>query len=112
MNANPDQRPTANEIWEILNFWYNSCMGSEYYHEKEEFGYKGKEIKAIFEKADKDIPIISTSYEINPDAIYTSRVFTYSNLPKPINSSIITSYLDEDSKDCQDSKLFDLEVSN
>ncbi|CAB5322751.1 unnamed protein product [Rhizophagus irregularis] len=112
MNANPDQRPTVNELYKILDFWYSSCRingYSEYYQEKEEFGYKGKEIKAIFEKADKEIPNISTSYEINPDAIYTSRVFTYSNLPKPINSSIITSYLDEDSKD---SKLFDLEVSN
>ncbi|CAB5322295.1 unnamed protein product [Rhizophagus irregularis] len=82
------------------------------YQNEEKFGYKGKEIKAIFEEADKEIPNISTSYEKNPDAIYTSRVFTFNNLPKPINSSIITSYLDEDSKDCQDSKLFDLEVSN
>ncbi|CAB4473893.1 unnamed protein product [Rhizophagus irregularis] len=109
MNANPDQRPLVNELYEILNFWYNACDNNEYNQEKEKFGYKEKEIKVIFEEADKEIPNISTSYEINPDAIYTSRVFTYSNLPKPINSSIITSYLDEDSKD---SKLFDLEVSN
>ncbi|CAB4494019.1 uncharacterized protein OCT59_004878 [Rhizophagus irregularis] len=110
MNANPDQRPTVSELNDIIAFLLNSYDG--YYKEAENFGYKGKEIKAIFEKADKEIPNISTSYEINPDAIYTSRVFTFSNLPKPINSSIITSYLDEDSKDCQDSKLFDLEVSN
>ncbi|CAB4436878.1 unnamed protein product [Rhizophagus irregularis] len=98
MNANPDQRPTANELYEILLFWVDSC--NEIDQEVEKFGYKGKEIKAIFEKANKDIPNISTSYEKNPDAIYTSRVFTFSNLPKPINSSIITSYLDENSKDC------------
>ncbi|CAB4485824.1 unnamed protein product [Rhizophagus irregularis] len=73
-----------------------------------------KEIKTQFDEADKEIPNISTSYEKIPDAIYTSRVFTFSNLPKPVNSSIITSYLEdeEDNKDCQDSKLFDLEVSN
>ncbi|GBC46690.2 kinase-like domain-containing protein [Rhizophagus irregularis DAOM 181602=DAOM 197198] len=83
------------------------------YQEKEKFGYKGKEIKAMFEEADKEIPNISTLYEINPDAIYTSRVFTFSNLTKPVNSSIITSYLDEENnEDCKDSKLFDLEVSS
>ncbi|CAB5361059.1 unnamed protein product [Rhizophagus irregularis] len=46
--------------------------------------------------------------------IYTSRLFTFNNLTKPVNSSLITSYLDdeENNKDCQDSKLFDLEVSS
>ncbi|CAB4436856.1 unnamed protein product [Rhizophagus irregularis] len=112
MSANPHQRPTSSELNNILSFWYNSHDNNEYYQEKEEFGYKGKEIRIMFDKSDKEIPNISTSHEKNPDAIYTSRVFTFSNLPKPINSSIITSYLDEDSKGCQDSKLFDLEVSN
>ncbi|GBC46712.2 kinase-like domain-containing protein [Rhizophagus irregularis DAOM 181602=DAOM 197198] len=84
------------------------------YQEEEKFGYKGKEIEAMFEEADKEIPNISTSYEKNPDAIYTSRLFTFNNLTKPINSSLITSYLDdeENNKDCQDSQLFDLEVSS
>ena len=36
------------------------------------------------------------SYEKDPDAVYTSRVFTFDNLPKPINSSLMTSYLNED----------------
>ncbi|CAB4443347.1 unnamed protein product [Rhizophagus irregularis] len=91
MSAIPNQRPTADELFDILGFWYNSNND-----------------------ANKEIPNISTSYEKIPDAIYTSRVFTFSNLPKPVNSSIITSYLEdeEDNKDCQDSKLFDLEVPN
>ena len=78
----------------ILYFWYDSLDGS--YQGEEKFGYKGKEIKAMFEEANKEIPNISTSYEKNPDAIYTSRVFTFSNLSKPINSSIATSYLNND----------------
>jgi serine/threonine protein kinase len=94
MNANPDQRPTVNELYDIVKFWYYSCNKS-YFQEEEKFGYKGKEIKAIFEEADKEIPNISTLYEKNPEAIYTSRVFTFSNLPKPVNSSIITSYFNE-----------------
>jgi serine/threonine protein kinase len=96
MNANPDQRPTASELFGILRFWDGACSG---YDQKEKFGYKGKEIKAMFEEADKEIPNTSTSYEKNPEAIYTSRVFTFSNLPKPVNSSIITSYLNEEEVD-------------
>ncbi|EXX76743.1 polo kinase CDC5 [Rhizophagus irregularis DAOM 197198w] len=102
MNANPNQRPIAKELFDILAFWYSSTHDNEneneneYYQEKEKFGYKGKEIKAIFEEADKEIPNISTTYEKNPDAIYTSRLFSFNNLSKPINSPIITSYLNEE----------------
>ncbi|EXX55136.1 polo kinase CDC5 [Rhizophagus irregularis DAOM 197198w] len=110
MSAIPNQRPTADELYDILVIWWNASNGN--YQNEEKFGDKVKEIKAIFDEANKEIPNISTSYEKIPDAIYTSRVFTFSNLPKPVNSSIITSYLEdeEDNKDCQDSKLFDLEV--
>ncbi|PKK66108.1 kinase-like protein [Rhizophagus irregularis] len=71
MNVNPNQRQTANELFEIFKFWCNCNV----YQEKDNFDYKGKEIKAIFEKADKEISNISTSYKKDPDAIYTSRVF-------------------------------------
>ncbi|CAB5386627.1 unnamed protein product [Rhizophagus irregularis] len=111
MNANSNQRPTASEFLDVFDFWLES-LHPESYKEKEKFGYKGKEIKAMFEEADKEIPNISTSYKKNPDAIYTSRLLTFNNLTKPVNSSIMTSYLndEENDKDCQDSKLFDLEV--
>ncbi|RGB32984.1 kinase-like domain-containing protein [Rhizophagus diaphanus] len=79
------------------------------YRYVEEFSYKFKEIKALFEEANKEIPNISTTHEKNPDAI----LFTFSNLSKPINSPIISSYLnEEENKDCQDSQLLDLEVSS
>ncbi|GBC40207.2 kinase-like domain-containing protein [Rhizophagus irregularis DAOM 181602=DAOM 197198] len=72
----------------------------------------GEVVKAVFEEADKEIPNISTSNEKKPDAIYTSRAFTFSNLSKPINSSFIaTTYLnEEDNEGCQDSQLINLEV--
>ncbi|CAB5349319.1 unnamed protein product [Rhizophagus irregularis] len=74
----------------------------------------GKEIKTMFEEADKEIPNISTLHKKNCDAIYTSRLFAFDNLTKPVNSSIITSYLDDDenNEDNQDSQLVDLEVSS
>ena len=96
MDANSNERPTTQELYDIFNFWYHSIL-YESYQEKEEFGYKGKEVKAAFEEADKEIPNISTSYEKDSDAVYTSRAFTFSKLlPKPVNSSIITSYVNND----------------
>ncbi|CAB4432832.1 unnamed protein product [Rhizophagus irregularis] len=102
MNADSNQRPTVNELYEILDCWCD-------YEGNEKYGYKGEELKAVFKEADKEIPNISTLCEKDPDAIYTSRAFTFKNLSKPINSSFIaTTYLDN--KDCQDSQLIDLEV--
>ena len=101
MNADPNQRPTVNELREILYFWDDCTKDDDYYleendySEEEKFGYKGKEIKATFEEADREIPNISTSYKKDPDAIYTSRVFTFNNLSKPINSPFIKEYLEE-----------------
>ncbi|RGB42210.1 hypothetical protein C1646_662419 [Rhizophagus diaphanus] len=102
----------SREISEIIDFWNSSFHDNKYYQENEKYGYKGKEIKVIFEEADKKIPNISTSYKKDPDAIlYISRLFTFDNLTKPVNSSIISSYL-EDEKNNEDSQLVDLEVSS
>src|SRR5438067_5255727 len=43
MNDNPDQRPTVNELFDILRFWYKS---TNYDENDEKFGYKGEEIKS------------------------------------------------------------------
>ncbi|CAB4474430.1 unnamed protein product [Rhizophagus irregularis] len=75
------------------------------YRYKEEFGYNAKEIKEAFEKADEEIPNISTSYEKNSNAIYTSRKFS-----KPVNSSNTTNSKESD-QDC-DSQMVELEVPN
>ncbi|UZO01248.1 uncharacterized protein OCT59_012350 [Rhizophagus irregularis] len=105
MNANPNQRPTANELHKILECWYNYL----FYTNNDE----GEEVRAVFKEANKEIPNISTSYEKKSDAIYTSRAFTFKNLSKPINSSfIVTTYLNEDNEGCQDSQLVDLDISN
>ncbi|CAB4492587.1 unnamed protein product [Rhizophagus irregularis] len=104
MNLSPSERPTAIELHDIFEFWYGSIRGKK--DKKEKFGYKGKEIRKAFEEADKEIPKILTLYEKNSDAVYTSRAFTFSNsLPKPVNSSIITS-------EVGDLELNDLEISD
>ncbi|GES74543.1 kinase-like domain-containing protein [Rhizophagus clarus] len=110
MNANSNERPTAIELVKILKFWYNSIICI---NKKEEFGYKGKEIEAAFKQADKEISNILALHKKNPDAVYVSRAFTFSNLlSKPVNSSIITSYIDNEESDCRDSQLGDLEISD
>ncbi|CAB4484368.1 hypothetical protein RhiirA1_476935 [Rhizophagus irregularis] len=113
MNANSNQRPTTEELYGIICFW-DSSFKFEDYQEQEKFGCKGKEIRPIFEEADKEIPNISTSYKKDPDAIYTSRLFTFDNLTRPVNSSIISSYLgdEENNEDNRDSQLVYLEVSS
>ena len=95
MDSNSNERPSANELEDIFDFWRSSING--FGKEEEKFGYKGKEIKVAFEEADKEIPNISTSYKKDSDAVYTSRAFTFSNLlPKPINSSVITSFINNE----------------
>src|SRR5581483_8150269 len=45
MNADPSQRPTVNELFDIFKFWHFS-IGN--YDETEKFGYKRKDITASF----------------------------------------------------------------
>jgi serine/threonine protein kinase len=78
MNNDPKQRPKADELSETLSYWYSLISGQD---------STGGEIKAIFEEADKEIPNISTSHNIDSDAIYTSRAFRFNNLSKSVNSS-------------------------
>ena len=104
MNANSNMRPMIEELNDILSFWWDSNDGS--YQNDKKYGYYGKEIKEAFEEADKEIPNISTSYKKDPDAIYTSRAFKFNNLPKPVNSSLITSYILEEKETNQGNYIF------
>src|SRR6266542_3123872 len=78
MNANPNQRPTASELYYIFDFWWDSVNNYDT-EDAKKYGYCGREIKEAFEEANKEIPNISISYKKDPDAIYISRAFTFSN---------------------------------
>ncbi|CAG8514667.1 5901_t:CDS:2 [Funneliformis mosseae] len=93
MNSNPDHRPNRNELYDMFEFWDGTNY--ENYKFEKRFGYYGNEIRLGFKEANKDIPNISVSYEKDPDAIYISRAFTFTNLPKPVNSPLIAPYLQE-----------------
>ncbi|RGB41717.1 kinase-like domain-containing protein [Rhizophagus diaphanus] len=90
MSSNPAKRPTVEELNNVLKFWYRSILSDQCYKEREFFGYKGNEIKAMFKDSDEEIPVISTSYRKNPYAIYISRAFDFTNLLNPIRRSIIS----------------------
>ena len=89
-DAKAENRPTAKELCQVLKKWssecgdgdYNKCdPSSEIYSQIEEC-IKIKERKL---KNDKDIP---KKFQIrHPQAIYTSRLLNFKNLPEPVNSS-------------------------
>ncbi|PKC53066.1 hypothetical protein RhiirA1_480097 [Rhizophagus irregularis] len=51
MNVNPNERPTAKELYNIFGYWYGSIRNGK--DDEEEFSYK------------------------NSDAVYASRAFTF-----------------------------------
>ena len=72
LDANPEKRPSAIELWIIIQNWHNSIY---------------KEFK-VFIDADKFISQESSSEtETNPEAVYASRLMSFTNLFKPINST-------------------------
>ncbi|CAB5208297.1 unnamed protein product [Rhizophagus irregularis] len=89
LDANPLNRPTANEIKESLKGWYN-----EFYDQIE----LQKQIKEADEINDSlptsSIPStnLGLTYETHSEAVYTSRLLNFNNLPEPKNSD---DYYDE-----------------
>src|SRR5437763_16695801 len=73
LDANPENRPSADKLWNIIQNWRNSIL----YKEFEELVDADKIIsqESSFETA------------TNPEAIYTSRIMNFTNLSKPINST-------------------------
>ncbi|CAB4474471.1 unnamed protein product [Rhizophagus irregularis] len=112
MNANPNERPTTQELFDIINIWRYSMSTNRLYYgrEFEKFDNIKEVLKADFEKANEEIPNISTSFETDPDAVYTSRELTFDNpLPRPVNSSIITSYINND--EIRGSQMLELSIT-
>src|SRR5947209_11594912 len=67
LDADPEKRPSASELWNIIFSW--------------ESDYE-------FIEADKIISQESfPETETNPEAIYTSRFMSFTNLSRPINST-------------------------
>ncbi|RGB24795.1 kinase-like domain-containing protein [Rhizophagus diaphanus] len=88
LDANQLDRPKIEEIKEILSRWYReSC--SKYHHYNATINKQIKEAENINNSLQTS-SLISTnlgvSYETHSEAIYTSRLLGFRNLPEPKNS--------------------------
>src|SRR5437763_418289 len=93
MDAEPDNRPTAEEILKTIAFWKDiedieEILGSnEPNYSKEQLDELRmmKEIFDIMDNVEYDPSTIPVT--IHPDVVYTSRILKFTNLPQPRNSN-------------------------
>ena len=84
LDADPLKRPSANELHSILDSWYDD------YVKDAEFRKQCREAENFNQsKVTSQSNIISSSYTTHPQAIYTSRLLDFKNLPEPQNSKEI-----------------------
>ncbi|RIA94023.1 kinase-like domain-containing protein [Glomus cerebriforme] len=86
LDANPLNRPSASEVENILNQWWNELINTE--AEETEVTEIEKQIKRADEinnKLQTNVPSTGLSYETHSEAIYTSRLLNFNNLPEPKN---------------------------
>ena len=86
LDANPLNRPTSKEIFDILDSWQR-----DYWNLKTEIGKQIKEADEINNKlsassSKSPSTSLGISYKTHFEAIYTSRLLNFNNLPEPKNS--------------------------
>jgi serine/threonine protein kinase len=85
-DAEIENRLTAKELYQILNKWYNGEDSELNSQIKECDEIRGKK---FYNKSNEDK---SKNIQTHPQAIYTSRLLNFKNLPKPVNSSDLSSF--------------------
>ena len=96
-DAKAENRPTAKELVQMLNKWNIECDGNDddsEYDENSEIYSQIRECEKIRRnklknKSDKDKP---KNIQTHPQAIYTSRLLNFKNLPEPVNSTDLSSF--------------------
>jgi serine/threonine protein kinase len=88
LDANPLNRPKAEEIRKLLDKWINQTDPelSNQIKEAEEINYN---LSNGLMPSNSHIPPtnLGLSYKTHSEAIYTSRLLSFNNLPEPINSN-------------------------
>ncbi|CAB4378225.1 unnamed protein product [Rhizophagus irregularis] len=100
-DANSLNRPTAEEIIEILDKWNDELTNNQ--------SELNSEIREAEEINNNNLSTGNTlltdlSYERHPEATYTSRLLNFNNLPEPVNYD---DYYDE-----QDDKITSVRLSD
>ena len=97
-DAKPENRPSAKDLYQILQKWYYEIRNNEYsdieYNEDSEIYSQIKECNKISESKFKNRSSEdkSKNLQTHPQAIYTSRLLNFKNLAEPVNSSDLSSF--------------------
>ena len=87
-DAKVENRPSAKELYQILYKWcYGGYEDSEIWTQIEEFDKISESKFKNRSSEDK-----SKNLQTHPQAIYTSRLLNFKNLPEPVNSSDLSSF--------------------
>ncbi|GBC52610.2 uncharacterized protein OCT59_028758 [Rhizophagus irregularis] len=93
-DAKAENRPTAKELYQILYKWDNEEYDdSDTESQVDEYDDKIK-LNRTSEKR-------SSNIQTHPQAIYTSRLLNFKNLPEPVNSDATKTTLCSECFDCQ-----------
>ena len=95
-DAKIENRPTAKELSQILKKWHN-----EYFYKHGEIYSQMEEYDTKFEKNRRENTLgenKSKNIKTHPQAIYTSRLLNFKNLPEPINSSDLSFQFNSEGK--------------
>ncbi|UZO01760.1 uncharacterized protein OCT59_020271 [Rhizophagus irregularis] len=87
-DAKAENRPSAKELYQILNKWKETTCDNEIYFQMREYYTKTREKKLKNSSNENK----SESIKTHPQAIYTSRLLNFKNLPEPVNSSDLSSF--------------------
>ncbi|PKY52596.1 hypothetical protein RhiirA4_470324, partial [Rhizophagus irregularis] len=89
-DAEIKNRPITKELYQTLNGWFDGFISQngEIYLQIEECDKISKEKFENRSNEDK-----SKSFKTHPQAIYTSRLLNFKNLPKPVDSLDLSSFL-------------------
>ncbi|RGB25717.1 kinase-like domain-containing protein [Rhizophagus diaphanus] len=90
-DAKAENRPTAKELYKELVKLYDDRY--KYHYQIDEYNDKIKLNRTSKKK--------SNNIQTHPQAIYTSRLLNFKNLPEPVNSGAIQSTLFSEGFDCQ-----------
>ena len=92
-DADPEKRPTADEILKIIAFWKDAIDEdqSNWPNYSEEQLDELEKMRKIFKEADeKPFNPSTITATVHPNAVYTSRLLNFTNLPQPVNSNKVT----------------------
>ncbi|PKY58280.1 hypothetical protein RhiirA4_480058, partial [Rhizophagus irregularis] len=101
-DAKPENRPTAKELYQTLNKWYNDKDSDTESQVNED-----NDTKSQVNNYNDKIKLNRTSerkygnIQTNTQAIYTSRLLSFKNLPEQANSDAIQLTLFSEGFDCQ-----------